>query len=183
MIQLSNSDNTIGVTYSTEHYENYNQNGDKNYFEEIIDQMILDQVVGMNESFRNAISKLSKDKKRMAILSLLDKDRNLFKNIKALVDKDINKMDHIKDVILMLRDYVKVGEVEKKKFGEVMTPLDLVKEMLNTLPTEVWTNPKLKWLDPANGTGPYPIMVIYKLMIGLKDWEPDEDDDTEDDDE
>ena len=174
MIQLSSSDNTIGATYSTNHYENYNQSGDKNYFEEIIDKMILDQVVGMNDSFKNAISNLSKDKKRMAILSLLDKDRNLFKNIKALVDKDINKMDHIKDVILMLRDYVKVGEVEKKKFGEVMTPLDLVKDMLNTLPSEVWSNPKLKWLDPANGTGPYPIMVIYKLMIGLKDWEPDE---------
>lgn len=174
MIQLSNSINSISATYSTEHYENYNQSGDKNYFEEIIDKMILDQVVGMNESFKNAISNLSKDKKRMAILSLLDKDRNLFKSIKALVYKEINKMDHIKDVILMLRNYVKVGEVEKKKFGEVMTPLDLVKEMLNTLPTEVWSNPNLKWLDPANGTGPYPIMVIYKLMIGLKGWEPDE---------
>lgn len=174
MIQLSNENITIGNTYSTDHYEKYNQSGDKNYFEEIIDKMILDQVVGMNESFKNAISNLSKDKKRMAILSLLDKDRNLFKSIKALVDKDINKMDHIKDVILMLRDYVKVGEVEKKKFGEVMTPLDLVKEMLNTLPLDVWSNPKLRWLDPANGTGPYPIMVIYKLMIGLKDWEPDE---------
>ncbi len=176
MIQLSTDNNTIGNTYSTDHYEKYNQSGDKNYFEEIIDKMILDEVVGMNESFRNAISNLSKDKKRMAILSLLDKDRNLFKNIKALVDKDINKMDHIKDVILMLRDYVKVGEVEKKKFGEVMTPLDLVKEMLNTLPVEVWSNPKLKWLDPANGTGPYPIMVIYKLMIGLKNCPGLEDD-------
>ena len=174
MIQLSNDNNTRGNTYSTDHYENYNQSGDKNYFEEIVDKMILDQVVGMNESFRNAISNLPKDKKRMAILSLLDKDRNLFKNIKALVDKDINKMDHIKDVILMLRDYVKVGEVEKKKFGEVMTPLDTVKEMLATLPEEVWSNPNLKWLDPANGTGPYPIMVIYKLMVGLKDWESDE---------
>lgn len=174
MIQLSNNDTITSATYSTEHYENYNQSGDKNCFEEVIDKMILDQVVGMNESFKNAISNLSKDKKRMAILSLLDKDRNLFKNIKALVDKDINKMDHIKDVILMLRDYVKVGEVEKKKFGEVMTPLDLVKEMLNTLPDEVWSNPNLKWLDPANGTGPFPIMVIYKLMIGLKDWEKNE---------
>jgi hypothetical protein len=128
----------------------------------------------MNDSFRSAISTLSRDKKRMAILSLLDKDRNLFKRIKALTDKGINKMDHIKDVILMLREYVKVGEVEKKKFGEVMSPLELVKEMLSTLPEDVWTNPNLKWLDPANGTGPFPVMVIYKLMNGLKDWEPDD---------
>ena len=72
------------------------------------------------------------------------------------------------------REYVKVGEVEKKKFGEVMTPLELVKEMLATLPEDVWSNPNLRWLDPANGTGPYPVMVIYKLMNGLKDWEPDD---------
>ena len=163
-----------GVTYSTAHYEHYNQHGDINYFEEVIDAMILDEIAGMNETFRQAISNLSKDRKRMTILSLLEKDIKLFNKIKALVDKDINKMEHIKDVVLMLREYVKIADVEKKKYGEVMTPLDLVKEMLNTLPKEVWSNPNLKWLDPANGTGPYPIMVIYKLMNGLKDWEPDD---------
>ena len=165
---------TTGVTYSVNHYNHYMEHGDKNYFEEVIDAMILDGIAGMNESFRNIIQSLPRDKKRMTILSLLDKDLNLFKRIKALTDKDINKMEHIKDIILMLREYVKVGEVEKKKFGEVMTPLELVKEMLNTLPKEVWSNPYLKWLDPANGTGPYPSMVIYRLMEGLKEWEPDD---------
>ena len=164
----------LEMTYSAKHYEHYSINGDKNYFEEIIDMMIMDQVMGMNETFRLAISNLPKDEKRMAILSLLDKDLNLFKKIKALTNKSINRMEHIKDVILMLRQYVKVGEVEQKKFGEVMTPLELVKEMLKTLPEEVWSNPNLKWLDPANGTGPYPAMIIFRLMSGLKDWEPDE---------
>ena len=163
-----------GVTYSVAHYNHYNQNSDRNYFEEIIDLMILNEIGGMNETFRSAISNLPRDRKRMTILSLLDKDLNLYKKIKALVDKDINKMEHIKDVILMLRDYVKVGEVEKKKFGEVMTPLELVKSMLNKLPQDVWSNPNLKWLDSCNGTGPYPIMVIYKLMNGLSEWEPDD---------
>ena len=164
----------IGATYSMIHYELYQEKKDKNLFEEIVDQMIIDQVPGMNDSFREKISSLDRDKKRMAILSLLDKDRNLFLKIKALINKDINKMDHIKDVITMLREYVKVGDVEKKKFGEVMTPLDFVKKQLNVLPKEVWSNPNLKWLDPANGTGPYPIMVVYKLMVGLKDWEPND---------
>ena len=164
----------IGATYSMGHYALYQETKDKNLFEEIVDQMIIDQVPGMNDAFREKISLLDRDKKRMAILSLLDKDRNLFLKIKALINKDINKMYHIKDVVSMLREYVKVGEVERKKYGEVMTPLELVKEMLATLPKEVWSNPYLKWLDPANGTGPYPIMVIYKLMIGLKGWEPDD---------
>ena len=156
------------------HYELYQEKKDKNLFEEIVDQMIIDQVPGINDSFREKISSLDRDKKRMAILSLLDKDRNLFLKIKALISKDINKMEHIKDVITMLREYVKVGDVEKKKFGEVMTPLDFVKKQLSVLPKEVWSNPNLKWLDPANGTGPYPFMVIYKLMVGLKCWEPDD---------
>jgi hypothetical protein len=161
-------------TYSLEDYNEFMKTGNKNIFETIVDSMILDGVAGMNDSFKSAISSLPIKEKRMAILSLLDKDLNLFKRIKALTDNSIGRMDHIKDVILMLREYVKVGEVEKKKFGEVMSPLELVKEMLSTLPEDVWTNPNLKWLDPANGTGPFPVMVIYKLMNGLKDWEPDD---------
>ena len=164
----------IGATYSTEHYIEYNRTGNKNYFEEIIDMMILQEVAGLNESFRQAVKNLPKDKIRMAILSKLDRDRNLYLSIKGLLDSNIGKHEHIKDVVLMLRKYVKVSEVEKKKFGEVMTPLELVREMLSKLPNEVWSNPNLKWLDPANGTGPYPTMVIYKLMEGLKEWEPNE---------
>ena len=174
MIQLSNNTTAIGNTYSTDHYEKYNQSGDKNYFEEIIDKMILEEVVGMNESFRNAISNLSKDKKRMAILSLLDKDRNLFKDIKALVDKDINKMDHIRDIAKMLREYVKVADTLKREYGEVMTPTELITDMFSKLPKEVWKNPYLKWLDACNGVGPFLCLVVYGLMKGLKDWEPDE---------
>jgi hypothetical protein len=162
-----------GQTYSTTHYNEFKRTGNQNIFEEVVDSMVLDGVSGMNESFKRAISNLPRSEKRMTILSLLDKDLNLFKKIKALTNKDINRLDHIKDVIIMLRDYVKVGDVEKKKFGEVMTPLSLVKEMLSTLPEETWSNPNLKILDPANGTGPYPAVVIYKLMKGLENWEPD----------
>lgn len=165
----------IGMTYSTADYDLWTMTKDKNIFEEVVDKIILENSSNIDEKRKNAIfSSTNKKDKRMAILSLLDKDRNLFLKIKGLVNEEINRMEHIKDVILMLREYVKVGEVEKKKYGEVMTPLELVKEMLNTLPEKVWSNPNLKWLDPANGTGPYPVMVIYKLMNGLKDWEPDD---------
>ena len=83
-------------------------------------------------------------------------------------------INHVKDVIVMLREYVKVGEVEKKKYGEVLTPLSLVKEMIQTIPNDFWKNPNSKILDSCNGVGPFLIMVIYRLMLGLKDWEPDE---------
>ena len=163
-----------GVTYSVSDYEHYNQNGDLNYFEEVIDAMILDGISGMNDTFRNAIRGLSRDKKRMTILNLLDKDLNLFKQIKALIDKDINKMEHITDISKMLREYVKVADTMKRQYGEVMTPTELIKDMLAKLPKSVWSNPNLKWLDACNGVGPFLCVVIYGLMKGLRDWEPDD---------
>ena len=148
---------------------------DDNHYEEIIDKMMEDEVCGMNESFRKKIDSLDHKYKRLAILSLLDKDRKLFMSIKNIVKENkVSKVSHVKDVIKMLREYVKVGEVEKKKYGEVMTPLELCREMIQTIPNDFWKNPNSKILDSCNGTGPFLIMVIYRLMMGLKDWEPDE---------
>ena len=73
----------------------------------------------------------------------------------AYVNECSDKFEHVKDVVRIINQFVKDGEVEKKKFGEVMTPISLVKEMLDTLPKEVWSNPNLKWLDPANGAGTF----------------------------
>ncbi len=45
------------------------------------------------------------------------------------------------------------------------------------LPTEVWRNPTLKWLDPANGIGNFPIIAFYKLdyeLQQLKEWRDDD---------
>ena len=148
--------------------------GNKNIFEDIIDDLMLENYSDEPE-LTDFIKSLPNADKRMAILSLLDSDNNMWLKLKSLIGgENLSKVDQIKDVVLMLREYVKIAEVEKKKFGEVMTPLDLVKEMLATLPKEVWSNPDLKWLDPANGTGPFPIMVIYKLMKGLEEWQPNE---------
>jgi len=65
-----------------------------------------------------------------------------------------------------------VSEVEAKTMGEVMTPISLVEEMLDTLPYEVWTNPELNWLDPCNGVGTFMSVVVKRLMKGLEDFEP-----------
>jgi len=165
----------IGATYSVSHYETYNLQEDKSIFEDIIDSMVLDGVAGMNESFKSAISSLPLREKRMAILSLLDKDLNLFKRIKSLIsDEKLTKVNHLKEVILMLREYVKVGEVEKKKFGEVMTDLNLVKHILSRIPEDDFKNPYKTFIDLANGTGVFPLVVIYRLMKGLEEWEPNE---------
>ena len=78
------------------------------------------------------------------------------------------------ELLLFLNDKLKPTEKNKKERGEVFTPLELVNEMLDKLPKEVWNNPNLKWLDPACGIGNFPVMVYLKLMEGLKYKYPNE---------
>lgn len=66
-----------------------------------------------------------------------------------------------------IEEYLPVRENEKDKFGEVFTPPILINELLDQLPKYVWTDPTLKWLDPASGTGNFFMLVFYRLMTGL----------------
>lgn len=56
---------------------------------------------------------------------------------------------------------------------EVFTPPDVVNKMLDLLPTEVWSNPNLKFLDPACKTGVYLREITKRLIIGLEKKIPD----------
>ncbi len=77
------------------------------------------------------------------------------------------------NILEIIRKYLTVKDREKKLFGEVFTPVELICEMLDKLPKEVWANPDLKWLDPANGIGNFPVVAYYKLMEGLKEAIPE----------
>lgn len=56
----------------------------------------------------------------------------------------------------------------RKSFAEIFTPFELIEEMLDTLPDEVWSNPDLLWLDPCAGYGNFYACVIPRLMHGLE---------------
>lgn len=77
----------------------------------------------------------------------------------------------IEKAIDLIGAYLKPSKTEKKNLGEVFTPFELINQMLDKLPQEVWSDPNLKWLDPANGIGNFPAVVVQRLMVGLKDWE------------
>ena len=68
-----------------------------------------------------------------------------------------------------IRKRLTVREEEKNLYGEVFTPIELICEMFSHIPDDVWKNPDLKWLDPANGIGNFPVVAYYKLMDSLKD--------------
>lgn len=52
---------------------------------------------------------------------------------------------------------------------EVFTPRRTVDILLDSLPEEVWHNPKYKWLNPATKNGIFEREIAIRLDIGLKD--------------
>ena len=60
------------------------------------------------------------------------------------------------------------NETNKNKYGEVFTPVILINEMLDNLPTHLWKTPEYKWLDPCAGRGNFFLLVYFRLMEGLK---------------
>ena len=83
-------------------------------------------------------------------------------SIQSLIDKP-------KELLEIINECLKPKTIEKKQFGEVFTPIKIVNEMLDKLPSEVWFDKNLKWLDPANGIGNFPIIIYLRLMESLKD--------------
>jgi hypothetical protein len=162
----------------------------KNYYEELIDNMMIEGIKGMNDaetaSLKAYLRASDTKTKRAKILAVLvdnnTEKRKLFSEIQKteqkyneIKDYKMSSTKHIQNVIKMLRDYVEFGDVEVKNFGEIMTPISLVEEMLDTLPDNVWTNPNLKWLDPCNGAGIFVSIIVQRLLKGLVNFEPDED--------
>lgn len=57
---------------------------------------------------------------------------------------------------------------------EVFTPPNVVNDMLDLLPAELWSNPKATFLDPVSKTGVFLREIAKRLMAGLADQIPDE---------
>jgi hypothetical protein len=94
---------------------------------------------------------------------------NIFADIKGTMVKNDGLIFSMtpEEIQKKIEEYLTVRSEEKDKNGEVFTPSVLIDEMLNTLPSDVWKDPKLKWLDPANGTGNFPMKIYEKLLKEL----------------
>lgn len=57
---------------------------------------------------------------------------------------------------------------------EVFTPPEMANKLLDLLPVEVWSDPSLRWLDPATKSGVFLREAAKRLMIGLEGAIPDE---------
>ena len=98
-------------------------------------------------------------------------------SLQSLIDKP-------KELLELIDSCLKPKKLEKDQFGEVFTPMYLINEMLDNLDKSyikeqgrsIFTEPNLKWFDPASGMGNFPIAVYLKLMEGLKTQIPNDED-------
>jgi hypothetical protein len=72
-----------------------------------------------------------------------------------------------------IQDNLSVRTSEKNKYGEVFTPIEYIIELLDQLPSRVWSDSSLRWLEPASGIGHFCVIVYSRLMDGLIDEFPD----------
>jgi adenine-specific DNA-methyltransferase len=107
----------------------------------------------------------------------IEKNSNTF-NIAIIIKMTLKSLiDKPKELLEFISERLKPKLKEKKEFGEVFTPMELIGEKLDKLDdcyiklykTSIFSNKDLKWYDPACGMGNYPIAVFLRLMEGLKD--------------
>ena len=101
---------------------------------------------------------------------LINSIKIIYASIKDNMGKNKNALIYDMDTINIqdkIEQYLPVRKIEKELYGEVFTPQSLIEEMLGKLPKSVWSNPDLKWLDPANGIGNFPMIAFKMLDEGL----------------
>lgn len=174
-LKMSTERVTINGTYSVSDYDEYDMSGDTDIFEHVVEKLMLEKYNHDPETVAY-IQSLDKHNKRLAILSLMDSDNVMWNNLREMMRGNItSRVDHLKEVIKVIRQYIKIADVERKRHGEIMTPLDeLARPMVDLVPEDFWKNPDHKILDSSAGIGTFLIICATKLMNGLKSWEPDD---------
>lgn len=76
-------------------------------------------------------------------------------------------MEVIERAIDKIRAASSYSKDKSDKFGEVFTPFELIDEMLDRLPAEIWSDKTKTFFDPCAGKGNFPIKVVERLFKGL----------------
>ena len=114
-----------------------------------------------------------------------DKNSNTY-NISINFKMSLQSLiDSPKELLELINECLKPKKIEKKKFGEVFTPMSFINnDMLGDLEVyykekynkNIFEEENLKWGDTTAGMGNFPIAIYYKLMEGLKNKIPNEKD-------
>jgi hypothetical protein len=97
-------------------------------------------------------------------------------SLQSLIDKP-------KELLELIDSCLKPKVIEKKRYGEVFTSMSFINtQMLYNLEKyyyekykeNIYENENLRWGDTTAGMGNFPVAVYYKLMEGLKNKIPNE---------
>ena len=80
----------------------------------------------------------------------------------------------ISKVSKLITDKSSYSKEKSNKHGEVFTPNELIYEMISKLPRDIWEDPSKTFLDPCSGKGNFPIYIVKKLFVHLKEHIVDE---------
>ena len=80
----------------------------------------------------------------------------------------------IQQVLDEIQNLSTYSKDKSDKHGEVFTPPELINEVLDQLPTELWSDKTKTWFDPASGNGNFHIIVLKRLFDGLSSQIPDD---------
>ena len=134
----------------------------------------------LREALNIFITELYAIKRKDPMLVLTKIIKNSYKKLndareiyEFITSKLYMMLDKPQELVTFLTQHLKPKELEKKQNGEVFTPPNLIGQKFDKLTLyadpELWSNPTLKFLDPANGIGNYPALEAYpRLMKGLE---------------
>lgn len=140
-------------------FERYKRNDD--HLQDVIYDTIVDRGLAAEGTDKEKLKNVLTSAMGKSMVKLMEPYRKMRTQLSEFTGDQ-------KEVIEFIETNLKPKKEQVAARGEVFTPLDLVSEMLDHLPKEVWTHPEYKWLDPASGLGQFPVIVYAKLDEELK---------------
>ncbi len=100
--------------------------------------------------------------------NIINNDAEIVQNI-----RDIYRITPVNKLREGLENHFKPTKDEKKQNAEISTPVKLVDEMLNAIPTEFWKKPR-RVFEPCCGKGNFVLGIFDSFYKGLLEMYPDE---------
>lgn len=91
----------------------------------------------------------------------------LSENIRYLKERFISVKNSPYKLYQIIEEFLIPHETERKNNAEISTPQQLRKEMLDKLPTHIWSK-RIRVFEPCCGKGGFLIDIVSRFMVGLK---------------
>jgi hypothetical protein len=130
----------------------------------------------INEKTESLIFSLLQDKIDLNYKNIIIKCMNIILDNNEQIVNDIREIystassDKLRKLIA--KHFIPTND-EKKQNAEIPTPVELVDEMLNTIPIDFWETPK-KVFEPCCGKGNFVLGIFDKFYKGLENMYPGE---------